>query len=267
MNDPHVSVLVYRVRHDETVSYNKASPLECETAIFKVSVKSCEARFEMKEHFPTVEQAREVVEPFIDQWEFAAALDRDPGEFELVFLDAVVEERNPPPGVVLAPQSGALILLGESASLVVGRSTYPEPPTGVAMNTDVEVMALRHSRYKEGKDTLAGMAYFCLTVLEQAAGDRLAMPKKFGIAVTVADTLGHLSSEKGGAEARKEEGRSHEFTANERSWIEQATKRMIRRAAEVAYDSAAAASQITMADLPSGQKSYDRPRGRKRRAP
>ncbi len=135
------------------------------------------------------------------------------------------------------------------------------------MSADVEAMALHYSRYREGKETLAGMAYFCLTVLEQAAGERLAIPKKFGIALTVADTLGHLSTEKGGAEARKDGGRSHEFTANERNWIEQATKRMIRRAAEVAYDPAAAASQITMGDLPSGQKSYDRRRGLKRRAP
>ena len=60
------------------------------------------------------------------------------------------------------------------------------------------------------------------------------MQGKFGIEVTVANTLGDLSSEKGGAEARKDEGRCHEFTAYERNWIEQATKRMIRRAAEVA---------------------------------
>ena len=51
MNDPHVPALVYRVKHDETVNYDKATPLEYETAIFKVSVKSCEAHFEMKEHF------------------------------------------------------------------------------------------------------------------------------------------------------------------------------------------------------------------------
>ena len=36
MNDPHVSALVYRVKHDETVNYDKANPLEYETAIFKV---------------------------------------------------------------------------------------------------------------------------------------------------------------------------------------------------------------------------------------
>ena len=254
MNDPHVSVLVYRVRHDETVNYDKASPLEYETASFKVSVKRCQARFEMKEHFSTVEQAREVVEPFNRQWELTTALDRDPGEFELVFLDAVVEDRKPPPGVVLAPPSGALTLLGELPSLVVGRNTYPEPPTNVAMDADVEAMFLHYSRYREGKEPLAHMAYFCLTVLERATGARrdrrLAMQGKFGIEVTVSNTLGDLSSEKGGSEARKNEGRSHEFTAKERNWIEQATKRMIRRAAEVAHDPAAAASHITMGDLP-----------------
>jgi hypothetical protein len=250
MNDPHVSVLIYRVRHDETVNYDKASPLEYETASFKVSIKGCDARFEMKEHFPTAEQAREAVEPFIRQWEFAAALDRDPGEFELVFLGAVVEDRNPTPGVVALIGAFTGSVAG-SVSTVVGRATYPEPPSNVAMNADVEVMALRHSRYKQGRDTLPGMAYFCLTVLEQAAGGRPAIPSVFGIASSVIKTLGRLTGEKGGAEARKGEGRSNEFTANERSWLEQTARRVIRRAAEVAHDpTAAAASQITMGDLP-----------------
>ena len=249
MNDPRVSVLVYRVRHDETVNYDKASPLQCETAHFKVSVNGSEAHFEMKEYFPTAEQAREVVGPFIRQWEFAAALDRNPGEFELVFLEAVVEDRKPTPGVVDVARLET-VQARDLPSVVAVRCSYPEPPTGVAMNTDVEVMALRHSRYKQGRDMLPTMAYFCLTVLEQAAGGRPAIPSKFGIASSVIKTLGRLTGEKGGSKARKGEGRSHEFTANEHSWLEQATKRMIRRAAEVAYDPAAAASQITMGDLP-----------------
>ena len=51
-------------------------------------------------------------------------------------------------------------------------------------------------------------------------------------------------------EARKGLGRPHEFTADERNWIDQTTKRLIRRAAQVAYDPNAAAEQITMASLP-----------------
>ena len=65
MNDPHVSALVYRVKHDETVNYDKANPLEYETAIFKVSVKSCEAHFEMKEFYDcrTRQGSRRIVYP------------------------------------------------------------------------------------------------------------------------------------------------------------------------------------------------------------
>ena len=255
MNDPYVSVLIYRVKHDETVNYHKASPLEYETASFKVSIKGCEAHFEMNEHFPTAGQAREVVEPFIRQWEFAAALDRDPGEFELVFLEAVVEDRKPTPGVVDVARQQT-VQARDSVSAVVVRGSYPEPPTNVAIDADVEAMAIHYSRFREGKETLAAMAYFCLTVLERATGAdrrdrrlrRLAIQGKFGIEVTIANTLGDLSSEKGGAEARKVGGRS--YTTHERNWIEQTTKRMIRRAAEVAHDPAAAASQITMGDLP-----------------
>jgi hypothetical protein len=51
-------------------------------------------------------------------------------------------------------------------------------------------------------------------------------------------------------EARKGRGRLHEFTADERNWIDQTTKCLIRRAAEVAYDPNASAVQITMASLP-----------------
>lgn len=249
MNDPHVSALLYRVKHDETVSYEKAKPLEYETDSFKVSVKDHEARFEMKEHFPEAEQAREVIEPFIRQWEFTTSLDQNPGEFELVFLDAVVEDRKPTPGVVHLQGMAVACAIG-SVSAIVGKSAYPQPPTDVAMNADVEAMALRYSRYREGKDTLAGMAYFCLTVLEQAAGGRPAIPGMFGISRSVTDKLGHLTGEKGGAEARKGRGRSHEFTADERNWIDQTIKRLIRRVAEVAHDPDAAAQQITLGGLP-----------------
>ena len=93
------------------------------------------------------------------------------------------------------------------------------------------------------------MAYFCLTALEQAAGNRSAITKKFGIASSVIRTLGRLTGEKGGAEARKGGGLPHEFTGDERNWIDQTTKRLIRRAAEVAHDPAAATSPITMGDL------------------
>ena len=203
----------------------------------------------MKGHFATAEDARDVVEPVIREWEFAASLDRGPGEFELVFSDAEIEDRNPTPGVI-SVQTGSMVMVGGSVSMTLGRGKYPEPPKGIALNADVEAMSLRYTRYRESKDTLAGMAYFCLTVLEQAAGSRQAIPAMFGVAASIVTTLGRLTGEKGGSEARKGKGRPHEFTGEERNWIDQAVKRLIWRAAEVAHDPASAQIQITMAELP-----------------
>jgi hypothetical protein len=249
MNDPHVTALVYRLKHGASVNYDKAAPLECETAEFKVRIDKLEARFEMKQHFATAEEARKIVEPVIREWEFAACLNQGPGEFELVFSNAVIEDRNPTPGVI-SVQAGDMVIAGDSVSLTIGRGKYPEPPKGIAMNADVEAMALRYERYREGKETLAGMAYFCLTVLEDGAGTRRDIPAKFGVALTIANKLGTLTDSKGGSGARKGKGRPHEFTSDERTWIDQAVERLIWRAAEVAHNPAAAQSQITMADFP-----------------
>jgi len=177
------------------------------------------------------------------------SLNQGPGEFELVFSDAVIEDRNPTPGV-FSVRSTAMVMVGGTASVAIGRGKYPQPTKGIAMNADVEAMAGRYLRYRENKDTLAGMAYFCLTVLEQAAGDRNGIPARFGVSSSIVKTLGRLTGEKGGAEARKGMGRPHEFTGEERNWIDQAVKRLIWRAAEVAHNPAAAQTQITMADLP-----------------
>ena len=57
---------------------------------FSVRVRDCEARFEMKDHFGTAEAARNIVEPFIREWEFVAALKRAPGDFELHFENAEI---------------------------------------------------------------------------------------------------------------------------------------------------------------------------------
>ena len=249
MNDPHVVALIYRVKHDASVNYEKAAPLEHDGDAFTVRVKDGEARFEMKDQFETAEAAREAVEPFIRRWEFAASLERGPGEFELLFKNAEIEDRNPTPGVVHV-SAGAIAVSGMSASVVVGRGHYPDPPEGIAVNADVEAMLARYSRYRQGKDTLPGMAYFCLTVLEESAGNRAAIASKFNVAGSVLSSLGRLTGEKGGTEARKGQGRTHEFTPVERKWLDEAVKRLIRRAAEVAHDPAQSRQQITMADLP-----------------
>ncbi len=192
MNDPHVEALIYRVVHSERVNYDKAGALEYENETFKVTVKEKSATFEMKAHCSTEQEAKARLEPFIKRWELAAALKRGPGEFGLEFEKAHVIDRQPPAGIVLYPETAKFSTTFYPATLTLGRNSYPSVAENIAIDPDVEVMCRRYALYREGKDTLAAMAYFCLTVLESSAGNRRAIKSRFGVSISVASTLARL---------------------------------------------------------------------------
>lgn len=251
MNDPHVVALYYMVEHRESVSYEKAAPLEHDGEHCRVRIKGCLARFEMKDHYATAEEARAVMEPLIRAWEVDAGLRHGHREIEFVFEKAEIEDRKPTPGEVHVPTSH-MTLKAYPPTIQVGRNKYPEPPADLAVNADVEAMYYRYGLHKQGRETLGTMANLCLTVLEAnvTGSRRTAAAKRYGIGRDVLSTLGRLVTKKGGREARKAVGLTAEFTPQERAWIEAAVKAIIRRAAEVAHDPSARRDQIAMAHLP-----------------
>ena len=104
------------------------------------------------------------------------------------------------------------------------------------------------------------MAYFLLTVLEegiappnpsktQKGPKRVAAAKRFYIDVDVLAKIG-LTTTRGGPRARKVHGLHLELTSNETTWLEEATKMMIRRAGEIAANPTGQHQPITMAQLP-----------------
>ena len=69
MNDPHVQALIYVVEHDRSVDYADASPVEVHRCDFTVMVEEGHARITLNRHFASVQEARDTVQPFIDQLE------------------------------------------------------------------------------------------------------------------------------------------------------------------------------------------------------
>ena len=206
MNDPHVVAVYYRIEHRESVSYEKAAPFENDGEQYRVQIENCRARFEMKDHCATAEEARELIEPLLRAWEVDAGLRDGYREIEFVFEEAEIVDRKPTPGVIHVPTS-KMTITAYPPTLEVGRNRYPEPPTNLAVGADVEVMYHRYGLYREGRDLLANMANFCLTVLEASVkgSQRTAAEKIYGIDRDVLSTLSRLASEKGGQEARKPE--------------------------------------------------------------
>ena len=256
MNDPHVVALHYTVEHASWIDYSRAEPLVVHYDPFDVRVEDGHVSFSMKHHFATERDARDAVDEYIRAWELEAALARQPDTFKLRFDRSDIEDRDPKPGVKYVRGSPVrfAFAVGE-AQCTVSPATYPKPPSErLEISPDVERMYNRYVGYRENREPLTTVAYFCLTVLQASTGEsrdqRLAAANKYCISKPVLDQVGNLSSTRGGAGARKGEGVHRDLTPQERQFLEEAVKTIIRRAAEVASDSDARLAQITVGDLP-----------------
>jgi hypothetical protein len=251
MNDPHVETLFYHIRHGARVDYARTQSLELDEPRFGIKIENRLLEVTMKFHHATVEGARDEVEPFLRVWELSAALNLRPGELEFAYARSTVIDRNPTPAPATHEVSATFVMNVETFfDAVVSRSKYPDPPSGIARDADVDLMLYCYCQHYSRERTLGDAANFCLTVLEAHSG-RSGAASRYKISKPVLSELGKLAANKGGTEARKAKGAAADFTPAEKRWLEETMKRLIRRAAEVAHDPSATRPQITMVDLPS----------------
>ena len=263
MNDPHVKALYYWVEHDESVDYENAEPLNYEDELAEVHLEKRELTIKPKEHYASTEEAWDALESFIRNWEFDAAVESGSRGFELKYLNADVIDRNPtppPPGVVEASVSFRAGSPKVSIRARAGKPWYPSPSEGQRLDcSDPTALAMlfRLDRYHQGRETLAAMTYFCLTVLGNSVSatkgtteTRKAVRDHYSISADLQKKVAALSSEKGGSEARKAGGMEQEFTAEERAFLVAAVKAFTRRVAEKTANPTTELKMITLADLP-----------------
>ena len=234
MNDPHVVALLYRVHHHDHVDYSRAEPLTFETADFHVEVKNQKARFELKQHYATKEDPLELIEPFIQNWEFVSSLSREPNCFRLEYDGVEMIDRRPNPGVVHGTGTHARVKVsGRPGKGKAYANAFPAPRSGInSAHKDVVVLFDRYKRYKAGKEPLTSFAYYCCTEIEQHGGGRKKAAERYNVSINVLGEITRLSSKKGGTEARKAEGAGSPLTKSERDFLEQAMVRLIVRVAE-----------------------------------
>ena len=170
MNDPHVVALRYFIKHSDSIDYSEAEPLLIEEAEFRIDVADGRVRFEFKKHFATEQEAREAIAEYIRLWQFDASLRRGNADaFKLEFDKAEIVDRNPTPGAVRLSGSFQAQVSG-SAKLTLQAAAYPVPPQDTALDPDVETMHRRYMNYRQGREPLPSMAYFCVR------GGRCACP-------------------------------------------------------------------------------------------
>jgi len=256
MNDPHVKTLRYRVITADNVDYEKANPIVVDMDSFTLNLDSNYANFEMKVHCATKEEAMEIVDTFIRQWDVLIGLEHDPGDLKFVFHNIDIIDRNPDitNSTTLNIHSSFHAHTAMSVALHASRGKFPSPPSCFSLSPDVETMYTRYKAYRAGRESLLSMAYMCLTVLEASAGSRPNAAIKYAIAKPVLIKLGTLCSERGGpGEARKrpKNGIFSPLSSQEKEWVAQVIKTMIRRVGEHEYNPKASLTQLTIDDFPS----------------
>jgi hypothetical protein len=260
MNDPQVVALHYKILIGPGVDFTKAPPLAESKPEFDVRLVTDRAKFTMRQHFATEQDALSVVQPFVDAWNISTGLELLPNRFRLEYSHPEIVDRSPTPGVYTPDSANLTIELG-APILTVHRDRFPRPPANFQASPDVNAMYSQYRAHKEGGIPLGHMAYFLLTVLEegikppsqskpQKGKKRVAAAKKFVIDVDVLAMIGELTTTRGGPSARKVHGLHSELTSKEMVWLEEATKMMIRRAGEIAANPTGKHQPITMAQLP-----------------
>jgi hypothetical protein len=249
MRDPHVVALHYKIEHAEYVDYAKAAPFEGEADAFKIHIDQDQATFEMMTHFATAEEARAVVNPFIRCWELHVGLEFQPDELKFRFDRPEIIDRDRAPGQIHEASLTMTATARIDAQLTRKRERYPAPPNHFVVSPAVEAMYARYALYRDDRELLPSMAYFCYTVVLKAAGNEKKAAEKYSISGKVLKSLRILSSRKGGPLARKADAIGAPLSPSEEKWLEEAVKTIIRRAAETAAEKSGL-QKITMAGLP-----------------
>ena len=138
VNDPHVASLTYAATPSDTASFEMAPPIEASFDGIHLRLEHGQLRIEPNIHFPSIERAREHVDPLLASWEIDVALRFGSPELSFQYQTAEVIDRDPPPPGsphVIEVESVASATAFGTVTLRVSRGHYPvsiaariEPP-------------------------------------------------------------------------------------------------------------------------------------------
>ena len=140
MNDPKVIALIYTVEPVKAGRYDKAGRLRYSgSPEFDLTVENKIARFEFRKFYANEAEALKAIEPFIQHWEFQAAMRVGSDGFRLRYKEAEIIDRNPlPPEQRPAPQQARATAVFKTEFSVSAEATlvsphYPLPQRAVLL--------------------------------------------------------------------------------------------------------------------------------------
>ena len=258
MNDPHVEKLFYLVIIPENVDYDKAQLLSGDTDDFKLKLSKDQLIVEMKTHCASEDGAREIVDAYLKGWEVMAGLLHGPGSLTFKFGNSIIVDRTTGNENIrnsdLNVSLSEVMVLTDEVGVHVSHDEFPAPPQRFKLSPEAEMMYLRYKLYREGRETLLGLAYWCFTMLEYSAGGRSEAADQYVVDYRVLRKIAELCCTREDVrDAKRLKGNAGitPLKTAEREWIRTVVKKLILRVGEYAYDPVAKLPLITMFDFPS----------------
>ena len=148
--------------------------------------------------------------------------------------------------------------LADALFVHITRKEFPEPPVQFVASQEVTALWNRFGGYRQGKELLLSMAYFCLSFVEHRFGGRRQRRKNAAAALNIEEAvlkrLGGLTSRGGDlATARKVDANAtgQPLTEQERQWLATTILRLIKQlGAYHASPGNPPVDRVAMADLP-----------------
>jgi hypothetical protein len=214
----------------------------------------------MKTLGATEREAKKVVDEYLKGWEVTTGLLHRPGNLSFKFSSSILVNRALDDGryrsKVTETDSSEILMLSDEIKEHTCYESFPAPPEKFKVSLEVEMMFFRYKLYREGRETLRSMAYWCLKVMEYSAGGRHEASEQYELDFKVLRKLTELCWIKGDVDQTKlMKGKTGitPLKPDERDWIRAVVKRLILRAGEYAYDPISKLQMLTMADFPSLQ--------------
>lgn len=238
MSKSYVRYLYYTLNIKECIYFKKPILLDKKLDNFHLKLEDNKLKCRMIKIYSKTEDARKDVEDYLKSWQIYAELKTgNTGEIEFIYdgveiIDYKSNEFGKEPHYA-AQNVGSSEITGE-LMIIVERDSYPEPLEYFQRNHKVDILWNRYDDYKKGKEKLPSMAYFCLTFLENDAGNRGNIAKKYKISKNVLKKFASLSSTKGrlDTDARKAKYNQGPLTEEEIKWLDEVIRKIIIRVGE-----------------------------------
>jgi len=243
MKQIRVEKLIYDFVPPKNVNYENAPALEITqdswTGVLDNNILTC---YVTKE-YSSVEDARKIVEEYLQLWEFASCFGSQENRIKFKFKDAEVKEIDFEPAQsddsVIIEKLGTAFGVGSAHPLktTLFVNKYPQPPqNGLKITPNVETLQHRYINFLEDKECLTSMAYFCLTLVEVFCGKKRGRRKSAAtnlcVDLDVLDTIGELSSTKGDEKTARKFPTKGPMSQNEEAWLKVAIRRLILQLAK-----------------------------------